>query len=126
MPIGTVLEFVQFKFLTTPSEVEQAVIRLLRHLVERLHNADCDGQLHLFAGAAMATLTKAHEELFNRMPDECYDSFETLYEHCDAQRQNSCDLWEPPDKFTLTHDMTLCVNADGSELSLNDWSFSQL
>ncbi len=56
----------------------------------------------------MTTLTAAHKELFNRMPDECFDSFETLYAHCDAQRQNSTDMWEPPEKVMLTHDITLC------------------
>ncbi len=74
----------------------------------------------------MATLTKAHQELFNRMPDECYDSFDTLYAHCNAQRENSTDMWEPPENVLLTHDMTLCTNGEGDELKLNDWSFSQL
>ncbi len=74
----------------------------------------------------MSTLTLAHHELFKRMPDECFDSFETLYDHCRRQRANSLDLWESPQDVLLTHDMTLCVCEDGSELKLNDWSFSQL
>ena len=74
----------------------------------------------------MTTLTAAHNELFKRSPDECFDSFETLYAHCNAHREDSSDLWEPPENVLLTHDMTLCVNEDGSELALNDWSFSQL
>ena len=74
----------------------------------------------------MATLTAAHQELFQRMPDECFDSFETLYEHCHSQKQNSRGLWEPWENLTLSHDLTLCAGSDGTELALNDWSFSQL
>ncbi len=73
----------------------------------------------------MATLTKAHNELFRRSPDESYDSFDELYEHCSKQRLQSEDLWERPQDLTLTHDMTFCTG-DGNELHLNDWSFSQM
>lgn len=73
----------------------------------------------------MATLTKAHNELFRRSPDESYESFDKLYEHCSKQRLQSEDLWERPQDLTLTHDMTLCTG-DGNELHLNDWSFSQM
>ena len=73
----------------------------------------------------MATLTKAHEELFKRGPDECFDSFEALQRHCSQQRQNSTDLWERPQDLILTHDLTIC-GSDGAELRLNDWSFSQV
>jgi len=34
----------------------------------------------------MATLTKAHDELFRRTLDEAYQSFDDLYEHCSQQR----------------------------------------
>ncbi len=74
----------------------------------------------------MATLTQAHDELFKRMPDECFDSFETLCDHCDAQKANSRGLWEPWENLTLSHDLTICGGGDGAELALNDWSFSQL
>lgn len=73
----------------------------------------------------MATLKKAHDELFRRTPDEAYESFDDLYEHCSRQRLQSEDLWERPQDLTLTHDMTVCAS-DGNELILNDWSFSQL
>lgn len=74
----------------------------------------------------MATLTKAHNELFKRNPDECFSSYDELYAHCDGQRQQSTDFWKQPEELTLTHDMTFCDNDDGTELSLVDWSFSQL
>ncbi|HBE67042.1 MAG TPA: DUF932 domain-containing protein [Planctomycetaceae bacterium] len=73
----------------------------------------------------MATLKKAHDELFRRTPDETYDSFDDLYDNCSRQRLQSEDLWERPQDLTLTHDMTVCAG-DGNELILNDWSFSQL
>lgn len=73
----------------------------------------------------MATLRKAHDELFRRTPDEAYESFDDLYEHCSNQRLQSADLWERPQDLTLTHDMTVCTG-DGNELHLNDWSFSQM
>ncbi len=73
----------------------------------------------------MATLDKAHKELFRRTPDETYDSFDDLYEYCSKQRLQSEDLWERPQDLTLTHDMTVCAE-DGNELFLNDWSFSQM
>ncbi|MEZ6100639.1 MAG: DUF932 domain-containing protein [Pirellulaceae bacterium] len=73
----------------------------------------------------MATLKKAHDELFRRTPDEAYKSFDDLYDHCSRQRLQSEDLWERPQDLTLTHDMTVCAG-DGNELILNDWSFSQM
>jgi len=73
----------------------------------------------------MATLTRAHEELFRRTPDECLDSFEALYQRCQADREQSQDLWVPSQDLMLTHDLSLCVG-DNPDLQLNDWSFSQL
>ena len=73
----------------------------------------------------MATLTRAHEELFRRTPDECFDSFDDLYEKCRSDREQSKDLWVPSQELTLTHDLTLCIG-ENPDFRLNDWSFSQL
>lgn len=73
----------------------------------------------------MTTLTKAHEELFRRCPDECFESLDSLYSHCSRSREQSTDLWERPQDISLSHDLTVC-NGEGSEFRLNDWSFSQL
>lgn len=73
----------------------------------------------------MATLTLAHRELFKRRPDECFDSFDSLHQHCTRQRVQSNEFWERPQDLTVTHDLTFCTD-DGSELTLNDWSFSQV
>ena len=73
----------------------------------------------------MATLTRAHQELFRRSPDECFASLDDLYSQCADDHIASDDLWSRPQDLTLTHDMTVCL--DGSdEFQLNDWSFSQL
>jgi hypothetical protein len=73
----------------------------------------------------MATLTKAHNELFRRTPDECFPTFEALYQKCADDHIASDDLWSRPQEIVLTHDMTLCVD-DSTEFRLTDWSFSQL
>jgi len=73
----------------------------------------------------MATLEKAHKELFKRRPDEVFASYDDLYAHCSQQRRQSEDLWERPQDLVLTHDMTVCTGG-GDELRLNDWSFSQM
>ena len=77
----------------------------------------------------MATLKKAHDELYKRDPDEIFQSFADLQAHCDRQRQQSQDLWKQPDDFALLPDLTLRTTNDEEDpqaLSLNDWSFSQL
>ncbi len=73
----------------------------------------------------MATLTRAHQELFARTPDECFDSFDGLHQHCERQKDESQEHWNRPQDLTVTHDLTV-VDDDGWEKQLNDWSFSQL
>ena len=73
----------------------------------------------------MATLKRAFEELFRRSPDETFDSFDALREHCHRGRAASLDHWVTAEDLLLTHDMTLCLR-DDPDFSLNDWSFSQL
>ena len=41
----------------------------------------------------MATLTRAHQELFRRTPDECFPSFDSLYKKCADDHIASDDLW---------------------------------
>lgn len=73
----------------------------------------------------MATLTRAHQELFRRTPDESFDSFDALHEKCRFDREESVDRWVRPQEIAMTHDLTLCLD-ESSEFQLNDWSFSQL
>ncbi len=72
----------------------------------------------------MATLTRAHKELFRRTPDESYDSFESLHRKCCNDHEDSVDRWIRPQDIVVTHDLTVCC--DGEEFNLNEWSFSQL
>jgi hypothetical protein len=74
----------------------------------------------------MPELTKAHQELFRRGPDEIFSSLSALHEHCVQDKQRSEDRWHPPQELLPTSDMTVCLGSDGAEWSLNDWSFSQL
>ncbi|MEP4683304.1 MAG: DUF932 domain-containing protein [Rhodopirellula bahusiensis] len=74
----------------------------------------------------MATLNTAHNELFRRGPDEVFATYEELYAHCNQQRQQSTELWKRPGEFSLSHDLTILKGDDGGELSMVDWSFSQL
>lgn len=73
----------------------------------------------------MATLTRAHQELFRRTPDECFDSFDSLYHRCRMDRELSEDRWVRPQELVLSHDLTIGI-ADNPDFQLNDWSFSQL
>ena len=76
----------------------------------------------------MANLTKAHEELFRRTPDEIFDSLESLQAHCSQARQQSTDRWIAPSEVRIQPGDGTLVTALGSDgaFALNDWSFSQL
>ena len=73
----------------------------------------------------MATLTRAHQELFRRTPDECFPSFDSLYKKCADDHIASDDLWSRPQDVEISLDLTLCVDSS-SAFNLTDWSFSQL
>jgi hypothetical protein len=77
---------------------------------------------------AMATLTKASEELFRRSPDERFETLDALYRHCREEKRASEDRWHLPQKVqlrSLADAVGLALSDDG-EYRLNDWSFSQL
>ncbi len=73
----------------------------------------------------MATLTRAHQELFRRTPDECFPSFDSLYKKCADDHIASDDLWSRPQDVEISHDLTLRIDGS-SAFNLTDWSFSQL
>lgn len=76
----------------------------------------------------MSNLTRAHNELFRRAPDESFPSLESLVEHCRDEKQNSVDRWELPQSMRPAAKpdyITLAVGNDGDFL-MNDWSFGQL
>lgn len=73
----------------------------------------------------MTHLTRAHEELFRRTPDETFATLAELTDHCRRQRDESADRWERPQELLITSDMTLGID-DYPDYRLNDWSFSQV
>lgn len=44
----------------------------------------------------MAHLTRAHNELYRRSPDEQYPTLEALMRHCEGQKRWSEEKWNPP------------------------------
>jgi len=77
----------------------------------------------------MTNLTRAHQELFRREPDERFASVASLLSHCQTQKRESEELWWQPDKLATrpvdTSELRL-AGTDGAELRLNHWSFGQL
>ena len=76
----------------------------------------------------MRVLTRAHDELFRRSPDETFPSLDVLSQHCRWQRDQAHESWQSPQALEPTADeygLTLS-GSDGQRFSLNDWSFGQL
>jgi hypothetical protein len=75
-----------------------------------------------------STLTKAHEELYRRGPDETFATMQDLWDHCYRQRERSTDRWHAPNALSARPDNGTLVMAMGSDgaFSMNDWSFSSL
>ena len=76
----------------------------------------------------MATLTRAHKQLFARPDDERFASLGDLWTYCHRQKEQSTDRWVPPSAITPIADdayLRLALGNDGA-FALNHWSFSQL
>ncbi len=76
----------------------------------------------------MQNLTRAHNELFRRTPDERFGSLIELWQHCQNEKEQSVERWHPPEVLVsrpAEHRLTLAMGEDGS-FGLTDWSFSQL
>ncbi len=76
----------------------------------------------------MVELKRAHDELFRRTADECFETFDDLYDHCCTERDASRDCWQLPQKLephVSGNSIQLTVEGEG-DVGLNDWSFSQL
>jgi len=72
-------------------------------------------------------LTEARAELFQRSPDECFESLASLNRRCADRRTGSMDLWHPPNELmTRTTEGRLEFGINDQSFELNDWSFSQL
>lgn len=76
----------------------------------------------------MTNLTRAHNELYRRSPDQQYPSLDALWRHCQEQKEHSIDQWHPPVLMLPEVEnggLALKLDEDGT-YRLNDWSFSQL
>jgi hypothetical protein len=75
----------------------------------------------------MVNLTRAHQELYSRMPDERFATLDDLWQHCRETRETSTDRWTPPTDLAVRSMQTgLQLAVMNDPLKLNDWSFSQL
>ena len=84
----------------------------------------------------MQNLTRASEELFRRGPDECFATFDALWQHCQEAKARSIERWHPPTELRvepyagqlrlLGGDGTGGRDAHPAQYRLNDWSFTQL
>lgn len=75
----------------------------------------------------MQNLTRAHDELFRRHPDERFESVPDLREHCEQMKRWSSVQWIDPTDFRVEpteHGLALEVQAH--PMRLTDWSFTQL
>jgi hypothetical protein len=76
----------------------------------------------------MANLTRAHQQLYERSPDERFSSLQDLWGHCQQEKQFSNDRWHLPLSLqprAVEGSVTVTLGDDGAFL-LNDWSFTQL
>ena len=76
----------------------------------------------------MTHLKKAHDELYQRSPDETFDSLESLTRHCQEEKEASTELWHAPEVLSPQvggDEVQLHLGHDGA-YAMNHWSFSQL
>lgn len=76
----------------------------------------------------MQTLTRAHDELYRRSPDEQFPNLDALVQHCQTQKAKSQEQWHAPESIRPKSDgaeLTLQLDQDGV-YRLNDWSFTQV
>jgi len=76
----------------------------------------------------MTTLKRASNQLFERSPDERFDSLAELRDHCGREKRFSTDHWQPPQSLRpQAAGGEVTVTLDGDDVHrLSDWSFSQL
>ena len=72
----------------------------------------------------MQNLTRASEELFRRGPDECFATFDALWQHCQETKARSVERWHPPTELRVEpHAGRLrLLGGEEAKYRLNDWS----
>lgn len=72
-------------------------------------------------------LTRASNALFERRPDERFESLDALMRHCEEDKARSMELWQAPKDVTpVAEPHSLGLRFGSSRFRLNDWSFSQV
>ena len=75
----------------------------------------------------MQNLTRAHEQLYRRCPDERYSTISELWNHCSDIRQWSTENWVPPADLVMKPKTNeLQINYSEKDHVLTEWSFTQL
>jgi len=75
----------------------------------------------------MQNLTRAHNKLYRRYPDESFASLADLWEHCKGMKRWSSVKWVPPAKFAVEPSTEgLSLQVQGQPMALTDWSFTEL
>ncbi len=75
----------------------------------------------------MQNLTRAHDQLYRRAPDERFRTMKDLWNYCYNMKRWSSESWVLPSELSVIPDKDqLRLSAKGEDLLLNDWSFSQL
>jgi len=78
----------------------------------------------------MTSLTRAHDELFRREPDEQFTSLSALFDHCQYQKETSVARWQLPERIRPAapagQELVWLHVGDDGPFVLNDWSFGQL
>jgi len=75
----------------------------------------------------MQNLTRAHNELFKRSPDERFSSISELWQHCYDMKQWSTERWVPPAELAIkptTSEIQAVVQDEA--LNFTEWSFRQI
>ena len=75
----------------------------------------------------MQNLTRAHEQLYRRHPDERFSTINDLWKHCSDVRQWSTEEWVPPAELVITpvlHELQTTYREKNQVLT--EWGFTQL
>lgn len=75
----------------------------------------------------MTNLTRAHDELFRRSPDERFSSISELWQHCYDMKQWSSERWIPPLELVIQPTVReIQATFQNEKLNFTEWSFRQL
>lgn len=75
----------------------------------------------------MQNLTRAHDQLFSRSPDERFSSITDLWQHCYNMKQWSTEQWVTPAELAIKPtDSEIQATFQDKDFSFTDWSFGQV